>query len=83
MKNIALTEAMYTAICSYDEQAFDDINEESGKKPKHFDHFIINKPLWPVPIQGIVEQAEQNGELRPQQGRVRCPRMRLIKVIIK
>ena len=29
---IAFTKAMYTAIHSYDEQAFDNMSEESGKK---------------------------------------------------
>ena len=45
---------MYPAIHSYDDQAFDDMSEESGKK-----RFIIKKPLWPVPSQGIVEQAKK------------------------
>ena len=32
LKTIVLTKAMYTTICSYDEQAFDNMSEESGKK---------------------------------------------------
>ena len=32
MKNIELTKAMYTAIHSYDEQAFDISKESGGKK---------------------------------------------------
>ena len=31
MKNLALTKAMYTVIGSYDEQAFDNMSEESRK----------------------------------------------------
>ena len=41
---------MYPAIRTYDEQAFDNTSEESEK----YD-FIVNKLLWPVPSQGIVE----------------------------
>ena len=65
---------MYTAIRSYDEQAFDNMSEESEEK--HFECFIVDKPLWPVPTQGIVEQAEQNGESRPQRGKGRLLRTR-------
>ena len=43
---------MYPAIRSYDEQAFYNISEENEKK-----NFIVNKSLWPVPSQGMVEQA--------------------------
>ena len=51
------------AISRYDDQAVDDTSEESGGKKT----FIVQKSLWPVPpTHGIVEQAEQNGELRPQ-----------------
>ena len=32
LKTIVLTKVMYTAIRSYDEQAFDNMSEESGKK---------------------------------------------------
>ena len=56
--------AMYPAISSCDEQVFDNMNEESEKK-----NFIIRKSLPPVLTQGIVEQAEQNGDLRPHRGR--------------
>ena len=40
---------MYPAICSYDDQAFDDMSEEIEKN-----NFIIKKSLWPVPSQRIV-----------------------------
>ena len=46
--------AMYPVICSSDEQGVDNMSEESGKK-----NFIIKKSLWPVPSQGIVEQAKK------------------------
>ena len=58
---------MYPAIRRYDDQAFHDISEKSGKKK-----IIVKKSLRPVPIQGIVEQAEQNGELSPQRGNPGC-----------
>ena len=32
LKTIALTKVMYAVICSIDEQAFDNMSEESGKK---------------------------------------------------
>ena len=32
LKTIVLTKVMYTAICNYDEQAFDNVSEESEKK---------------------------------------------------
>ena len=48
--------AMYPAIRQYDEQTFDDMSEESEK------NFIIKKPLWSAPSQGIAEQAKQNGK---------------------
>ena len=64
LKTIALTKALYTAIRRNVDEAFDDISEESEKK--HFERFIVDKPLRPVPSQDIVEQAEQNGELRPR-----------------
>ena len=67
LKTTALTKVMYAEICWYKDQAFDNMSEESLKKKKHFECFIVNKPLWPVPTQGIAEQANQNGELRPQQ----------------
>ena len=39
---------MSTAIRSYDEQAFDNMSEKSGKK-----NFIVKKSLRPVPSQSI------------------------------
>ena len=54
---------MYPAICSYDEQAFDDMNEESEKV-----YFIMKKSLRPVPSQDMVEQARKYGGFWPQQG---------------
>ena len=32
LKTIVLTQAMYPTICSYDEQAFDNMSEESERK---------------------------------------------------
>ena len=55
--------AMYPAIRSYDEQAFDNMSEESEK-----DNFIIEKSLRPVSSQGMVEQAKKHGSFRPQRG---------------
>ena len=88
MKTGALTKAMCTAIHRFVDQAFNHITEESENK--HFERFIINKPLRPVPTQGIVEQAKQNGELSPQRGNrgrlqtpTRWPRMHLMKDIVK
>ena len=42
-----------------------------GEK-QHFERFIVNKLLRYVPTQGIVDHAEQNGELRPQRGNRGC-----------
>ena len=56
---------MYPAIHNYDDQALNDVSEESEKNK-----IIVKKPLWPVPSQGIFEQAKDNGELRPQRGTV-------------
>ena len=53
--------AIYPAIRSYDEQAFDNISEESGKK-----NFIVQKSLRPVPTHGMVEQAKKHGGFRLQ-----------------
>ena len=64
LKTIVLTKAMYTAIHSYDEQAFDNMNEESGKK----NPLIVKKLLRPVTSQGMVEQAKKHGCFRPQRG---------------
>ena len=44
----------------YVDEAYNGMSEKSEEK--HFERFIVNKPLRPVPTQGIVEQAEQNGE---------------------
>ena len=62
LKTIALTKVMIAAIHRYVDDALEfDISEESDKK--HFEHFLVNKPLRPVPTRGIVEQAKQNGEV--------------------
>ena len=55
--------AMYPAICSYDEQAFDNMTEESENN-----NFIVKKSLRLVPSQGMVEQAKKRGNFRPQRG---------------
>ena len=53
---------MYPAICSYDEQAFDNMSEESD-----YNSFIIKKLLRLVPNQGMVEQAKKkHGGFRSQ-----------------
>ena len=63
LKTITCTEGMYTVICSYDEEAFDNMSEESeGKKT------IAKKLMRPVPSQGMVEQAKTHGTFRLQQG---------------
>ena len=51
LKTTTLTKSTYTAICSYDEQAFNNMSEESGKNEKTT---IVKKPLRPVPSQGKV-----------------------------
>ena len=38
LKTIALTKAMCTAICSYDEQAYNNMSEESEKN-----NFVVKK----------------------------------------
>ena len=58
---------MCTAICSYDEQAFHNMSEESGKKEKK-KKTAVKKSLQPFPNQGMVEQAKKNGDFRPQRG---------------
>ena len=50
LRTIVLTEAMYTAIRNYDEEAFDNMSEESEKKT-----FSHEKLLQPVSSQGMVE----------------------------
>ena len=47
---------MYPVIRSYDEQVFDNMSEEMGKK----NNFIVKKSLRPVTSQGMVEQAKKN-----------------------
>ena len=51
LKTLALTKAMYPAIRSYDEQAFDNMSEESEEKK----HLIVKKSLRPIPSQSLVE----------------------------
>ena len=58
---------MYPAMGRYYNQAFNDM---WGKWKKNC---IVKKSLWPVPTQGIVEQAEQNGELHPSKETVDVP----------
>ena len=48
---------MYSAIHSYDEQAFDDMSEKSGEKK----NFLVTKLLRS-------EQAKKHGGFRPQRG---------------
>ena len=48
---IVLTKAMHTTIRSYDEQAFDNMSEESGINK----NFVVKKMLRRVPSQGMVE----------------------------
>ena len=52
---------MFPAIRNYDEQAFDNMSEQSEEK-----NFIVKKSLRPVPSQGMVEQAKNHGGFRPQ-----------------
>ena len=59
LKTKVLTKAMYAAIHSYDEQAFDNMSEGSEKTS-----FIIKKSLQPVPSQGMVEQAKKTWQLQ-------------------
>ena len=62
LKTIVFTKAMFPAIRSDDEQAFN-MSEESGKKS-----FIVKKSLRPVPSQSMIEQAKKHGGFRPQRG---------------
>ena len=64
LKTIAGTEAMHTAIRRNDEEAFNNMREESEEKKKT----IAKKSMSPVPSQGMVEQAKTHGAFRPQQG---------------
>ena len=47
------------------------MSEESKEKQKHFECFMVDKLLRPVPTLGIVELAEHNSELRPKRGKAR------------
>ena len=60
---------MYPAICNYDEQAFDYVSEESENN-----NFIVEKLLWPVSSQGMVEQAKKTWRLQTP---ARLPRKHL------
>ena len=62
LKTIALTKAMYTESRSYDEQAFDNMSEESERK-----NLIVKKSLRPVPIQGVVEEAKKVAASDPKE----------------
>ena len=53
-------------LCSYDEQAFNNMSEESEKI-----NFIVKKLLQPVLSRGMVEQTKKHGGLRPQRGNPR------------
>ena len=48
---------MYPAICSYDDETFDDMSEESEEKKT----LTLKKSLRPVPSQGMVEQVKKHG----------------------
>ena len=62
LETIVLSKAMYQAIHSNDEQAFDNMSEGS----EEFFFFIFEKSLRPVPSQGMVESAIKHGGFRPQ-----------------
>ena len=64
-KLIALTKVMYTTIRRYEDQAFNDMSEEREKKT--FCHDLSSINCCGLFQLGIVEQAKQNGELRPHQ----------------
>ena len=55
---------MYSVIRVYDEQAFNNMSEESEKK-----NSIEKKLLWPVPSQGMVEQAKKHDGYHSQNNR--------------
>ena len=40
LKSIALKKAIYSAICIYDEQAFNNMSEENGKKKLHHEEIV-------------------------------------------
>ena len=52
---------VYTVIRRYEDQAFNDMSEESGQN--YFESFVMQKPLPPVPSRGIFEQAETKWKL--------------------
>jgi len=54
--------AIYPAIRIYDEQAFDNMSEESEKN-----NFVIQKLLRPVTSQGMVEQAKKMASPDPSE----------------
>ena len=54
--------AIYPAIRIYDEQAFDNMSEESEKN-----NFVIQKLLRPVTSQGMVEQAKKMASSDPSE----------------
>ena len=62
LKTIALTKVINTTTRSHDEQEFNNMSVESGKKT------LVKKSFWPVPSRGMVEQAKKHGDLRPQRG---------------
>ena len=63
MKTTLLTKVIHASIHSYDEEAFDNMDEESEKNI-----IIVKKLFWPIPSQGMVEQAKKYGGFRPQRG---------------
>ena len=63
---------MHAVIRKDEDHAFDDVSEKSGK---NVEHFIVKNPLWPVPSQGIVEQAKKKmAKLKPHRGRMGWPK---------
>ena len=61
--------AIHPAIRSSDEQAFDNMSEESENN-----NFIVKKSLWPVPSRCQVEQAKKTWRVQTP---ARLPRIRL------
>ena len=62
--------AMYPAICSCDEQAFNNMSKENEKKK----NFIVKKSFQPVPSQGMVEQAKNMAASDPSEVTQERPR---------
>ena len=56
-----ISTVIYPAIHSYDEQAFDNMSEESKKN-----NFIVKKSLRPSQV--MVKQVKKHGGFRPQRG---------------